>query len=150
VASTAQGVTPEAQVRAVVDDWARALGEKDADRVLSYHAPECVHFGLAPPLQLAGAAANDKTLLEGWFASWEGPIGYETRDLRIVVGDEVALCHGLTRMTGTRTTGERTDLWFRQTLGFRKIAGVWKLTHEHESVPFQMDGTLKAAIDLKP
>ena len=26
----------------------------------------------------------------------------------------------------------------------------WKITHQHNSVPFMMDGSFKAAIDLKP
>ena len=42
------------------------------------------------------------------------------------------------------------DLWFRATLGFRKIDRKWTITHEHSSVPFYMDGSFKAAIDLKP
>jgi ketosteroid isomerase-like protein len=42
------------------------------------------------------------------------------------------------------------DLWFREILGFRKIDGEWTITHEHSSVPFYMDGSFKAAIDLKP
>ena len=42
------------------------------------------------------------------------------------------------------------DLWFRATLGFRKIDGKCAITHEHSSVPFYMDGSFKAAIDLKP
>ena len=36
------------------------------------------------------------------------------------------------------------------TLGFRKIDDEWTITHEHSSVPFYMDGSFKAAIDLKP
>jgi ketosteroid isomerase-like protein len=43
-----------------------------------------------------------------------------------------------------------TDLWFRLTLGLRSIGGRWKLLHEHESVPFYMDGSYKAAVDLRP
>jgi hypothetical protein len=38
----------------------------------------------------------------------------------------------------------------RATIGFAKISGTWKATHEHVSVPFYMDGSNKAAIDLKP
>ena len=45
---------------------------------------------------------------------------------------------------------QQVDLWFRETLGFRKIDGKWTITHEHSSVPFYMDGSFKAAIDLKP
>ena len=35
------------------------------------------------------------------------------------------------------------DLWFRATLGFRKIDGEWTITHEHSSVPFYMDAASK-------
>jgi hypothetical protein len=33
---------------------------------------------------------------------------------------------------------------------FRKIDEEWKIVHEHESVLFYMDGSFKAAVDLKP
>jgi ketosteroid isomerase-like protein len=36
------------------------------------------------------------------------------------------------------------------TLCFRKIDGEWRITHEHESVPFYMDGSVRAAVDLEP
>jgi hypothetical protein len=51
---------------------------------------------------------------------------------------------------GTNTAGGKDDLWFRHTLGFRKIDEQRKIVHEHESVPFYMDGSFKAAVDLKP
>ena len=42
------------------------------------------------------------------------------------------------------------DLWVRTTLGFRKADGRWRVVHEHVSVPFYMDGSERAALDLKP
>jgi PhnB protein len=66
------------------------------------------------------------------------------------VGDDTAFCHSLTRMRGTKTDGQKTDIWFRLTLCFRKIGSAWKIAHEHESVPFSMDGRFKAAVDLEP
>jgi ketosteroid isomerase-like protein len=38
----------------------------------------------------------------------------------------------------------------RGTVGLRRIDGRWKITHEHASVPFYMDGSYKAAVDLQP
>jgi PhnB protein len=35
-------------------------------------------------------------------------------------------------------------------LGLRQRRGAWRIVHAHESVPFLMDGSIKAAIDLKP
>ena len=70
--------------------------------------------------------------------------------LKITAGDDVAFCHSLNRMMATTTKGSKVDLWFRQTLCFRKIDGRWRITHEHSSVPFHMDGSYKAAVDLNP
>jgi len=139
--------TDEAQIRKVIDDWADALREKDADGLVSHYAPSVIHFSLAPPLLSARADVKD---LEAWFATWQGPLNYQIRDLNITAGGDVAFSSSINRMHGTNTAGGKDDLWFRHTLGFRKISGEWKITHEHESVPFYMDGNFKAAVDLKP
>ena len=137
----------EAQIRALIDDWARAMRAKNADGVMAHYAPDSVTFDLAPPLISTGADAKG---LQAWFATWPGPIGYEIRDLNITAGDDAAFCHSLNRLSGTKTDGEKADVWFRQTLCFRKIGGEWKIAHQHESVPFYMDGSYLAAVDLKP
>jgi PhnB protein len=62
----------------------------------------------------------------------------------------VAFCTSLNRMRGTKTDGEQVDLWYRHTLGLRKVEGRWQIAHEHESVPFYMDGSFEAAVDLAP
>ena len=87
---------------------------------------------------------------EDWFPTFQGPVGYEMRDLNITTGDDVAFCHSLNRISGTRTNGERTDVWVRATICYRRIDGKWMVMHEHVSVPFYMDGSFKAAVDLKP
>lgn len=140
-------MSDEAQIRRVIDDWAQGLRNKDAERIVSHYARRFVHFSLAPPLL---SSVSDANALNAWFSTWEGPIGYEIRDLSVTVGNDVAFSHSLNRMHGTKTEGGNADLWFRHTLGLQKIGGQWKITHEHESVPFYMDGSYKAAIDLKP
>ena len=80
----------------------------------------------------------------------QGAVGFEVHDLSITVGDGVAFATSLNRITGKRTNGEQTDVWVRATIGFAKRDGGWKATHEHFSVPFYMDGSNKAAVDLKP
>jgi ketosteroid isomerase-like protein len=59
-------------------------------------------------------------------------------------------CHSLNQLRGTTTDGEKGDVWFRQTLCFRKIRNDWRIAHQHESVPFYMGGSYRAAVDLKP
>jgi PhnB protein len=137
----------EAQVRAVIEQWADAIRRKDADVASSHVASGYVHFSLAPPLVDAGSGAAD---LDAWFRTWDGPLELELRDLTVMAGDDVAFSHGLNRLAGNKRDEGRQELWFRSTLGFRKIEGGWKIVHEHESVPFYMDGSMRAAVDLKP
>jgi ketosteroid isomerase-like protein len=136
----------ETQIRNVIEGWADALRAKNAEGVVSHHAADFIQFSLAPPLVSAG----DVEKLQAWFATWQGPIGYEIHNLGISAGDCVAYCHSLNRMSGTRDGGEKTDLWFRQTLGLRKIDSRWVIAHAHASVPFYMDGSYRAAVDLEP
>jgi PhnB protein len=142
------GTTPaEVQIRALIDDWAEAVRTKDVSGVIGHYAADSVTFDLAPPLISTGANA---TGLQAWFSTWQGPLGYEIRDLNVTAGDDAAFCHCLNRLSGTKTDGEKVDVWFRQTLCFRKFGGEWRIVHQHESVPFYMDGSYRAAVDLKP
>ena len=139
----------EAQIRALIDTWAEAIRAKDVDAVMSHFAADIVTFDLAPPLQCAGADALRQSLA-AWFPTFRGPVGYEVRDLTITTDGDVAFCRSLNRISGTRTDGEKTDVWVRATVGLRRIDGRWQVTHEHSSVPFYMDGSYRAAVDLEP
>jgi PhnB protein len=105
---------------------------------------------LAPPLQYVGAEAHNPKELTDWFDTWKGPIGYDLCDFSVAAGEDLAYSYGLVHMSGTRTDGGETDVWVRQTLCLRRIGDAWKIAHEHTSVPFYMDGSNKAALDLKP
>ena len=148
--TTETEATTREQIRALLYDRAAAITARDAQRAVSHYAPEVVSFSLAPPLCNAGDEARDPAGLEGWFRAWGGPIGYDIGEPVIEAGDDVAFCHGLTHMTGTKTDGEQVDLWFRSTVGLRRTAAGWQITHEHDSTPFYMDGSGRAATDLKP
>ena len=141
------GTAAEAEIRALVDHWANAIRAKDVDGVMAHYAADSVTFDLAPPLISTGADAPG---LRAWFATWRGGLGYEMRDLTIFADADAAFCHSLNRLSGTKTDGEKNDIWFRLTLGFRNVGGAWKIAHQHESVPFYMDGSYRAAVDLEP
>lgn len=141
----------EALIRTLRDELTNAIRAKNADGVVAQFAAETVMFILAPPLQYkTGENAPGKQGVKEWLDTFQGPIGYEVRDLSITTGDDVAFCHSLNHLSGTKRDGEKVDLWLRETLGLRKIDGAWKIIHQHESVPFYMDGSNKAAVDLKP
>jgi ketosteroid isomerase-like protein len=137
----------EVAIRCVIDAWTQALHDKDAERVAACLAEDLVVYSLAPPLV---ALEDDGADLAAWFDTWSSPIGYDLPNPDLAAAGDVAFAHGLAHMTGTKTDGESVDLWFRATLGLRRRGGAWKIVHAHESVPFLMDGSLKAAVDLKP
>jgi uncharacterized protein (TIGR02246 family) len=139
----------EAEIRGLIDDWVRAVRAKDINRIMPHYAPDVLSFDLAPPLAYEGREACRKNW-EEWFPTFQGPVGYEIHDLSIVAGGGVAFSHSLNRITGKRTSGEETDVWVRATVGYRKTNRKWMITHEHVSVPFYMDGSYRAAVDLKP
>lgn len=141
--------TDEADIRRLVDSWVQALRAKDVNGVMSHYASDIVAFDLAPPLQYEGTDAYRKNW-EAWFPTFRGPIGYEIRDLSVAASDDTAFCHSFNRITGTRTDNAKTDVWVRATVCFRKFDGKWKIVHEHQSVPFYMDGSDRAALDLRP
>jgi uncharacterized protein (TIGR02246 family) len=139
----------EAEIRRIIKTWMRGLHAKDVDAVMQHAAPDILSFDLAPPLASRGAERYRQNL-EAWFPTWDGPIDAEARELQITVGDMVAFSTSLNRIGGAKKDGERTSIWVRVTVGFRKIDGRWLVTHEHVSTPFYMDGGFKAAIDLNP
>jgi PhnB protein len=137
----------EVEIADVVEAWAEGIRKKDVDAVAKCVVEEPVEFALAPPLQADKPLRED---LAEWFATFDGSIGYEIRDLVISATGDIAWCHAFSRLLGMKTDGERVDLWFRLTLGLKRCADEWKIAHAHESVPFLMDGSGKAALDLKP
>src|SRR5579864_4925007 len=139
----------EAKIRSLLDDRLDALRAKDAQRFMSHFAEGFVTYELAPPLQYTAGDPHDTKSLEEWFSSFHGSVECEMRDLHIFTDNEVAFCHSLYRIAGAKSD-EQIDMWTRQTICFRKEYGKWQIAHSHTSVPFHMDGSRKAAVELKP
>jgi ketosteroid isomerase-like protein len=118
--------------------------------VIDCYSQNVVAYDLAPPLEQGSRAARDQKSIEQWFATWSSPINSTPHQLTLRVGNDVAFAFTLIHMTGTKADGEVVDLWFRSTAGFEKGPGGWAITHVHNSVPFAMDGSGKALLDLKP
>ncbi|WP_246257676.1 YybH family protein [Amycolatopsis anabasis] len=141
----------EARIRELLAEQESAMRAKDPERLVAQYAPEIVRCDLAPPLRTAGAEVLDPRGMREWFATFDGPLEFDITDLSVAAGAEVAYCHGLYRLSAKpQGEPEKFELWFRGTVCLRKIDGAWKITHEHTSTPFYMDGSFRAAVDLKP
>ena len=140
----------EEQIHRVLAEFTEAIRNKDAAGMIAPLAEDAVTFDLAPPLRMGPAMAHDPGRLEHWFATWDSPIVSEPRDLTVEVSGDLAYAYGLQHMTGKKKGGDEVDLWFRATACFRREADGWRITHMHNSVPFAMDGSEKALLDLEP
>lgn len=103
-------------------------------------------FGLAPPLR---ETVSSEGLTE-WFATWSGAIELQMTERMIRVSANIALVTSIDLMRGQKADGTAASLWVRSTRGMARVQGEWKVQHEHTSVPFYMDGSYRAAVDLEP
>ena len=140
----------EQAIREVIESQLAALSAKEVDGAINVYAKDTVMYTLAPPLHSQNNdEASAAAAVQEWFDTWEGPLKYETRDLQITVSGDLAISSSLRHMIGDQKE-QHVDMWFRKTLGFKRIDGQWKIIHDHESVPFYMDGSMMAAVDLQP
>jgi ketosteroid isomerase-like protein len=140
--------TDAAAILALLDSMLQANRDKDAAAFAACFAPDAAVYNLAPPLIHHGIDVEEK---QAWLDSWATPVDLEPRDFSVNVSGDVAFCHGFLRMTGTKMGAEgAVRFWMRETLCLERLGGEWKIVHEHTSVPFYMDGTLRPAFDLEP
>ncbi|MGD0737042.1 MAG: nuclear transport factor 2 family protein [Terracidiphilus sp.] len=140
--------TDEAKILTVIETMLKANYTKNAATFAAQFASDATIYNLAPPLVHHGVNIEEK---QAWLDSWETPVSLESRDLEVTVSGDLAFCHGFLRMSGTKKGAEReVDFWMRETLCLQRVAGNWQIVHEHTSVPFYMDGTLRPAFDLRP
>ena len=143
-----QHTSDEADIRTLIETIEKAHHNKDAAAIVAPYAQDAVVCDLAPPLSHRGM---DLQVKQAWLDSWEGPIERESRDLNITVTGDYAFCHGYYRLGGTpKAAGRPISFWMRATLCLHREQGVWRIVHEHTSVPFYMDGSLRPAFDLQP
>jgi|tagenome__1003787_1003787.scaffolds.fasta_scaffold20858360_3 ketosteroid isomerase-like protein len=140
----------ESQIRQVIEAHAATLRTGDVKALLAHYAPQVVEYSLAPPLRQR-TDRQDPEPLERWLATFEAPPQRTVTELDIAASGDVAYATSLDCLTATpKGKSESFNLWYRSTLGLRKIDGRWLIAHEHHSVPFEMDGSFRASTNLTP
>jgi PhnB protein len=140
---------PRDEIRAIIERRIAAIRNKDAAEAVACLADDVVAFEMVPPLALPPGAARDEAGFGAWLDRFE-EVDVEVRDLAIEADERVGFARALHHLTGTRVGGQTVSLWMRSTLCFRREADGWKIVHAHASVPMLMDGSFRAAVDLKP
>lgn len=149
---TASSTEPVVGVLAVLTEHSAAHAARDVERLLALYAPDAVSFTLAPPLQQSpDTPYGTPEGIQRWFDTFDGPVDILYRDPTIATDGDVAFVHCLTCMTATPSGSQHSfSLWMRSTFGLRWIKGHWLVVHRHESTPFHMDGSFRAATELQP
>jgi uncharacterized protein (TIGR02246 family) len=128
-------------LRALLEDWARAVRAKDVDRILAHYAPEILTYECHTHMEIRGVPAH-RAHLEACFPHMEGPMVFEIHDLAIDAEGDLAFGRYLARCGATGADGEEHAGWLRVTVCFRKAAGRWAVVHAHVSAPFDPESGL--------
>ena len=115
--------------------WRTALEAKDVAKMMEDYLPDALLFDACPPYKAKGANSIAKV--------WEKCLPYfpekfssEHRDLQVHIGGNVAFVHGIHHFLPTPADHPCGQTWMRITIGLKRVEGIWKVAHEHVSIPF--------------
>lgn len=120
----------QAEIQIVLDGIFKAIQDKDADKLISYHiyGPKFTEFRDS---QLRFDSQANEDFERGFVGAISG-FDYNLGDLKIDVFGSVAV---VTFHADFRPIigGKVIQIWESTTLVFLRVKGEWKITHEHHS-----------------
>jgi uncharacterized protein (TIGR02246 family) len=124
-----------AQIRTLIEKWAKAVHIGDLDGVLADHATDIVMFDVPPPDDGVRGIEAYRDTWPGFF-EWqrEGAV-LEIVSLDVIAGEDVAYAYALLRCGMPKELASDPSNRLRLTLGLRKQDGRWVVAHEHHSFP---------------
>ena len=123
----------EADIRAIIENWAKAVRNKDIESILAHHSEDIVMYDVPKPFQSVGIDAYRKT----WdtFYAYTKLGVFDIQELKVIADENVAFCFGRMKCADKSNSVEYVDLNFRLTVGLKKINNQWTVVHEHHSIP---------------
>jgi uncharacterized protein (TIGR02246 family) len=131
---TPERVDDEAQVRALIERWSKAVRDENRAGIRADHDSDILMFDVPPPFLSRGLDAYMATW-EAFLSNSEKPVTLAFRDVKLTCGQDVAFATAIGKCVNIDSHGAREPLEFRLTMGLRKIDGKWRVTHEHHSLP---------------
>jgi len=124
----------ELELRELIARWSKAVRDQDLAGIRANHDPDILMFDVPPPFLSRGLEAYMATW-DMFFACVPKPVVFDFEDVQITAGQDVAFATAIGRCVNTDRNGEKENLRFRLTMGFRKHDGRWRVMHEHHSLP---------------
>lgn len=137
-----------AGIRDLIDERVRAVRSQDSSTLAGRPTDDVITFDVLPPLVSRGRTAMIDHL-HRWFDGFAGPIDYRVRDVVVSAEENLGFASFSYHVGGTLKSGDSVDMWVRATLCCRLVDGVWRIVHDHESVPFD-PASGQALISLPP
>lgn len=130
-----EGVAADAEVRAVLEEWAAATRQGRKEQVLRHHAEDLVIFDVLPPMKYESAEAYRRSWDE-WQPETQGEAVFDLEELAITAREELAFAHCFIRCGGGLADGSRFQDLVRATFCLEKVNGAWRVQHQHVSKPY--------------
>ncbi|HJQ87175.1 MAG TPA: SgcJ/EcaC family oxidoreductase [Propionibacteriaceae bacterium] len=124
-----------AQIRTLIEKWAKAVHIGDLDGVLADHATDIVMFDVPPPEDGVRGIQAYRETWPGFFEWQRKGAVFEIVSLDVIAGEDVAYAYALLRCGTPEELASDPDNRLRLTLGLRKQDGRWVVAHEHHSFP---------------
>ena len=133
--NTAKSNPDEIQIRQLVENWAKAVRERDLQNILAYHSDDIVMYDVPKPFQSIGIDAYRKT----WdtFFAYTKPGVFDIQQLNIFADNNFAFCYATMKCGDKSNSEDYLELDFRLTIGLKKTNNQWTIIHEHHSIPSQ-------------
>lgn len=125
----------DAAIRALVERCAQGFRDLDVDAIMACHAEDVVCFDLHSRFEARGAPAM-RAFLSACMPHMRAPVVHEVHALSVAAGGDLALAHFHVRSACRDKSGAEHAGWMRATLGLRRTAGGWRISHAHVSAPF--------------
>lgn len=126
-------MSAEKEIRNLIVNWVDAIRERDIDAILKNHTDDIVMFDVPPPERGArGMTAYRETWppFLDWIAS--GAV-FEIDELDVTASGDAGFAWALLRCGKPEYLEENPERRLRLTLGLRREAQTWKVSHEHHS-----------------
>ena len=139
------------RIKALLAGHAQAVCNRDVSAAIKIYADDVLIFDVVGPLAHPKGVASVEDRLAQWLSTFAdyAVIDFKQVDVAVTADEHLAFSHSFNHVNARLRTGRILDMYWRETLCWRKHDGEWKIMHAHSSVPFAPT-TGKASVDLIP
>jgi len=139
------------RIKALLADHTRAVRNRDVSAAIKIYADDVLIFDVVGPLAHPKGIASVEERLAQWLSTFAdyAVIDFQLVYVAVTADEHLAFSHSFNHVNARLRTGRILDMYWRETLCWRKNHGEWKIMHSHSSVPFDPT-TGMASTGLEP